>query len=115
MANLIVRIFWTILIGWWVSIIWYIIGILLVALAITAPSGFWVLDRLEFVFSLERDPELTWKTGQRLIFGVIWFYLVGWWLGLAVIILAGACALLIIGFPLGVWLIKRLDDVVILE
>jgi len=114
-ANLIVRILWAALFGWWITVLWYLFAFILVALVISAPIGYWMLERIEMVFSFNRESHHNWRTRKRIVFGVIWFYLVGWWAGLLLISFSSACVVSVLGFPLGTWLIKHLDTVVILS
>jgi uncharacterized membrane protein YccF (DUF307 family) len=114
-ANLIIRILWSAFIGWWVTIIWYLFAIVFIALVFSARVGYRMLGYSEMIFSFERESSQNWKTRRRIIFSVIWFYLFGWWLGLLFIILSSVFVVSIIGFPLGTYLMKRLDDVVILS
>jgi len=114
-ANLIIRILWSAFVGWWVTIIWYLFAIVFIALVFSAPVGYRMLSHTEMIFSFERESSHNWKTRRRIILSVIWFYLFGWWIGLLLICLSSACVVTILGFPLGTWLMKRLDVVVILS
>jgi len=114
-ANLIVRILWAALFGWWITIIWYLFAIVFVALVFSAPVGYWMLDRIEMVFSFNRESHHTWRTRKRIVLGVIWFYLIGWWAGILLIGLSSACVVTVIAFPFGSWLMRSLDTVVILS
>ncbi|NHK32478.1 MAG: hypothetical protein FK730_14085 [Asgard group archaeon] len=114
-ANLILRILWSAFFGWWITIIWYFFAFIFVALVFSVQLGYWMLDRSERVFSFERDSHQNWRTRKRLVLGVFWFYLIGWWAGLLLISLASVCVVSIIGFPLGIWLMRHLDEVVILS
>ncbi|MHA1211488.1 MAG: hypothetical protein ACTSSH_03410 [Candidatus Heimdallarchaeota archaeon] len=114
MTNIIIRFIWAVFIGSWLTPIWYFFGFLFTALIITAPVGMWFFNKIGYVFSLYEDPEKKKITFVKSIKSILWFYLVGWWLGFIVIALAEVCISLIFTFPLGWWLINRLDKVVIL-
>jgi uncharacterized membrane protein YccF (DUF307 family) len=112
-ANLIVRLLWAAIFGWWITIIWYLFAIVFVAMVFSAPVGYWMLERIEMVFTLNRESHHSWKSRRRIVFGIIWFYLIGWWAGLLLIILASVCVVTVLAFPLGSWLMRSLDTVVI--
>jgi uncharacterized membrane protein YccF (DUF307 family) len=114
-ANLVLRILWSAFFGWWITILWYLFAVIFVALVFSAQVGYWMLDRSERVFSFERDSHHNWRTRKQLVLGVFWFYLVGWWAGLLLLSLASVCVVLIIGFPLGIWLMEYLDKITILS
>ncbi|NPE08371.1 MAG: hypothetical protein GNW80_08835 [Asgard group archaeon] len=114
MTNIILRFLWAIFIGSWLTPIWYFFGFIFTALIITAPIGIWFFDRIGYVFSLYEDPHKGKLTLSRTVGGLLWFYFFGWWLGFLVVALAEVCLGTIIGFPLGWWLINRLDKIVVL-
>jgi len=39
MTHKVLRFLWMLFIGWWVSIIWFLIGYLLIALVVTRQAG----------------------------------------------------------------------------
>jgi uncharacterized membrane protein YccF (DUF307 family) len=49
------RLLYTVLIGWWLSLIWAIVGWLLCITIIFLPVGVWMLDRLPEVTTLMRQ------------------------------------------------------------
>lgn len=49
--------------------------------------------------------------GPHILLRLIWFILVGWWLGQIVLLLAWALNLLVVTLPLGLWLLNRLPQV----
>ena len=114
MAKLIYRILWAYFIGSWLTPIWYLLGFILTALIITAPTGLWFFDRVGYIFSLYEDKEKEKMTFAKSAKSILWFLFIGWWLGFIVIALADLFLGLIVAAPLGWWLINRIDRVVIL-
>lgn len=114
MTNIIVRFIWWLFIGSWLTPIWYIFGFIFTALVITAPIGFWFFERIGYVFSFYEDESRERLTFSKAILSYLWFLFIGSWLGFVVMALAEACMVTIIGFPLGWWLMNRLDKVVLL-
>ena len=112
MVHVVLRFFWALLIGWWTSIFWFLIGYLLVALVVTRDQGFWFFQRIGFVFSLQ-EPEVREIVFHRKITTYIWFYLLGWFIGPCVILLALLLSLTIIFFKHGENMVKGLDFFVI--
>ena len=115
LTNIILRFLWAVFIGSWLTPIWYLLGFFFTALIISAPLGIWFFERIGYVFSLYENPVQREITFTRSVKGLLWFYLVGWWLGFLVVALAEACLGTIILFPVGWWLINRLDQIVILS
>ena len=54
------------------------------------------------------DNDVIGSTGPNLLIRILWFLLVGWWLGGIVIALAWFLNVTIIGLPLGLYLLNRL-------
>ncbi|NHJ41172.1 MAG: hypothetical protein FK731_14160 [Asgard group archaeon] len=115
MANIIIRFLWTILIGSWLTPIWFLLGSFFTHLVFTARIGMWFFDKIEFVYSLHKDEERERYTFAKTAKSILWFWFIGSWVGLIIIALASACVGLIITIPIGWWLVNRLDKVVILE
>ena len=57
MTHKVLRFLWMLFIGWWASIIWCMIGYLLVALVVTKQTGLWIFQRIGVVFSLQEPIE----------------------------------------------------------
>jgi uncharacterized membrane protein YccF (DUF307 family) len=115
MTNIIIRVLWAIFIGSWLMPIFYLLGVIFTALIITAPAGMWFFNKIGYVFSLYEDEKEERLTLSKTIITLLYFYFIGWWAGLIVIAIADACIATIIGFPIGFWLINRIDRVVILS
>ena len=112
MVNIILRWFWTILVGSWLAPIWFLIGYFLVAIYVTKDTGFWFFKNLSFVFSLEKYNErlLSFPTA---ITSIIWFYIAGWWSGFFVVLMALLLTLTIIFYPYGTKMVHQIDVAVI--
>lgn len=54
-------------------------------------------------------------TGPNLVLRFLWFVCVGWWLGGLVSAFAWLCFVLILPFPLGLWIVNRLPSVITLR
>jgi uncharacterized membrane protein YccF (DUF307 family) len=48
-----VRAIWFLLVGWWLSLVWIKIAFLLAATFILSPFGFWMINRVPAVLTLE--------------------------------------------------------------
>lgn len=112
MTHVVLRFFWALLIGWWTSIFWFLIGYFLVAFVVTKQIGFWFFQRMGFVFSLQEPIERE-IIFHRKIVTYIWFYLLGWIIGPVVILLALMLSLTIIFFKYGENMVSGLDLFVI--
>lgn len=54
-------------------------------------------------------------SGTNIIIRVLWFLLIGWWLGGMVAAVAWFLNVTIIGLPLGLWIINRLPTIITLR
>ncbi len=52
-VSLLIRIPWFVFVGWWLSAIWIKISFLLAATMILSPIGFWMINRVPAVLTLE--------------------------------------------------------------
>jgi len=114
MTHVVFRFFWALLIGWWASIFWFLIGYLLVALVVTRDIGFWFFQRMGFVFSLQEPLERDIIFHKKIV-TYIWFYLLGWFIGPCVVLLALLLSITIIFFKYGENMAAGLDLFVIAD
>lgn len=54
-------------------------------------------------------------SSPSILLRAVYFVLVGWWLGLAVSVLAWFLILMVVGLPFGLWLLNRLPAVITLR
>ena len=55
------------------------------------------------------------QRGPGCLIQLIWFVLVGWWLGQAAVALAYVCMVTIIGIPIGVFILNNLPRIITLR
>lgn len=53
--------------------------------------------------------------GPNILIRLVWFVLVGWWLGGLVSLLAWFCFVTVLGIPLGLYVVNRLPSVITLR
>jgi len=58
---------------------------------------------------------VTSQSGPGLLIRVLWFLFIGWWLGLIWVLIAWFFNLTIIGFPLGLFMINNIPQVMTLQ
>ncbi len=112
MPHAILRFLWMLFIGWWASVFWFLAGYLLIALVVTRERGFWIFQRMGFVFSLQKPLEREIIFHKKIV-TYIWFYFFGWFIGPAVVLLALLPSLTIIFFKYGESMARGLDLFVI--
>lgn len=112
MPHVVLRFLWALIIGWWASIIWFLIGYFLVAIVVTKQTGFWFFQRMGYVFSLQEPLEREIIFHKKIV-TYIWFYLLGWFIGPAVVLLALMLSITIIFFKYGESMTSGLDLFVI--
>ncbi|HUU77063.1 MAG TPA: hypothetical protein VMX55_01870 [candidate division Zixibacteria bacterium] len=117
MVNIIVRWLYALFIGSWISLIWFLIGYILTALYFTKGIGLWFLERLGVVFSLyiEEEEERRPFTFPIKITSILWFYISGWWIGIAVIIISIFFIIPIFTFKTACEMIQNIDQVVMAD
>lgn len=124
----VLRIIWFILVGWWLSAIFMVIGLVSLATIILAPVGFWFINRVPWAQTLrkrstrfaymEREGSLvlTEHRAQQFPWIIRLLYLpVGFVLGLVWLSIAWSISLPIIGLPISVWMVDRAPTIITLE
>jgi uncharacterized membrane protein YccF (DUF307 family) len=124
-ANLLVRALYFILIGWWLSAIWAVIGWLLSITIVGLPLGLYMLNRMPQVVTLKpsRQHLAITPSGQVVHLNVpqrpfllraIYFVLIGWWLSAIWIVVAWALHASIVGMLIGFWMFDRVPAIITL-
>jgi uncharacterized membrane protein YccF (DUF307 family) len=125
----IVRAIWFLLVGWWLSYLVIALGYFLILLIITAPLGIMMLNFVPQALTLRqrtRDFEMVEQGGIATIQNghvaqrpfwqrALYFIFIGWWFGALWASLGWAFCVLILTFPLGVWMLNRIGAVVSLH
>jgi uncharacterized membrane protein YccF (DUF307 family) len=126
--GFLVRAVWFLLIGWWLSAVATVLAYLLCITIIGLPFGFALFNRLPAVLTLRPRSEtyvtevrngVTFMRGgtvPQLDIGprVVWFILVGWWLGAIYVTVAWFLCVIIITLPIGLYLYNRIGAVMTL-
>lgn len=124
--NLILRILWFLLFGWWLGFWAIVIGYLCLILIIPSPIGIALLDRLPRIMTLRapahkltvsEDGVTTHRVDQRSwLIRIPWLLLIGWWFGLIWLLVAYLVTLLTfgIGLPISFWMFARAAKVITL-
>ena len=118
--NLVLRVIWFILIGWWLTGILSAAAWALNATIIGLPLGLWIINRLPLVATL-RPIESFYRveggavvsaTKQRpFILRAIYFILIGWWLSGLWMAAAYVFLITIVGMPVAFWMYGRIGAV----
>jgi uncharacterized membrane protein YccF (DUF307 family) len=118
--NLLRRVIWFILVGWWLTGILSAFAWAVNATVIGLPLGLWIINRLPFVATL-RPPGSLYKvdegilrpaTSQRpFLLRAIYFLLIGWWFSGLWMAAAWVLLLTIIGMPFAFWMYSRIGAV----
>jgi uncharacterized membrane protein YccF (DUF307 family) len=128
--NLLLRILWFVLVGWWLGFWAIVAGYVCLILIIPAPIGIALLDRLPRIMTL-RAPARTLSVHEdgasveiehgtvdqhSWLIRIPWLLLVGWWLGLIWLVIAYLITLLTVGLglPISFWMFARAAKVITL-
>lgn len=118
--NLLLRVSWFIVVGWWLGGILSAVAWVLNATVVGLPAGLWLINRLPTFITL-RPQDRRWIVADGTLspavvqrpwpLRAIWFLLVGWWL--SGIWLATAYVLLVsvVGMPVSFWMYGRIGAV----
>jgi uncharacterized membrane protein YccF (DUF307 family) len=118
--NLILRVVWFVLVGWWLAGILSVAAWALNATIIGLPLGLWVINRLPLAATLRpissryRVDDGTLRpaaTQHSLLLRAIYFLLIGWWLSGLWMVVAYALLLTIVGMPAAFWMYGRIGAV----
>lgn len=114
-----IRALWFLLVGWWLGLLWGGVAYLCCASYVLLPVGTVMFNRLPQVLTL-KPAERVAQTGRRLpevsfVVRVLWFFLVGWWLGLLCFKVGYVLCLTIVLMPVGLWLLHRVPEAMTLR
>ncbi|MCA9858272.1 MAG: YccF domain-containing protein [Thermomicrobiales bacterium] len=126
--NIILRILWFLLVGWWLGFWAIVAGYLCLILVIPAPLGIALLNRLPRIMTLRAPTQLvsvhqhgatveierTQVRQRSWLIRIPWLILIGWWFG-AIWLLAAyliTICTLGIGLPLSFWMFGRAGKVI---
>jgi uncharacterized membrane protein YccF (DUF307 family) len=118
--NLILRVIWFVLVGWWLAGILSVAAWALNATIVGLPLGLWIINRLPLAAtlrpskSLYRVEEGDLRVGNDqhpFIVRAIYFVLIGWWLSGLWMAIAYALLLSIVGMPAAFWMYGRIGAV----
>lgn len=125
--NIILRIVWFLLVGWWLGFWVIVAAYVCLILLITAPIGIALLDRLPRIMTLRAPArtvavsasgEIVEVDGGKVdqlpwLVRIPWLILVGWWLG--AVWLLGAYSITLftfgLGLPISFWMFGRAGKV----
>jgi len=102
-VRLILNVIWLVLCGWWMAILYFLVGLIAFVLIITIPFGIaaWRIGGY-VLWPFGRQIEVRRDAGiGSLIGNIIWIILFGWELALGHLIAGITLCLTIIGIPLG--------------
>jgi uncharacterized membrane protein YccF (DUF307 family) len=118
--NLILRVVWFILIGWWLGGILSAVAWALNATIVLMPLGLWLINRLPTFITLRPQEQrfevvggdLVPATRQRpLLLRAVYFLLIGWWFSGLWMAVAYVLVLTVVGIPLAFWMYGRVGAV----
>ena len=118
--NLIPRVIWFLLVGWWLTGVLSVVAWALNATIIGLPLGLWVINRLPLAATLRPpssryivdDGTLRPAVAQHpFLLRAIYFLLIGWWLSGLWMAVAYVLLLTIVGMPAAFWMYGRIGAV----
>ena len=102
-----IQILWFVFIGWWLGSFAVGAAYIMFVFIITIPVGIAILNNIPKIMALREPPKLVTPYGAveapqyNILLRALWFVLVGWWLAAAVMTVAYALCMTIIGLPFG--------------
>jgi uncharacterized membrane protein YccF (DUF307 family) len=122
--NILIRLLYFFLFGFWFSGIWTAIGWILCVTIIGLPVGLWMLNRMPQVVTLApRRENLVIAGGQiyrvetpqhPLLLRALWFIFVGWWLSGIWLFVAWGLSVSIIGMVIAFWMFDQVPTIITL-
>lgn len=118
--NLVLRVIWFLLIGWWLTGILSAAAWALNATIVGLPLGLWIINRLPLVATLRPVESFYLVEGGVVVSGqpqrpfllrALYFVLIGWWLSGLWMAAAYVFLITIVGMPLAFWMYGRIGAV----
>ncbi|GDX69568.1 hypothetical protein LBMAG38_06590 [Chloroflexota bacterium] len=118
--NLLIRVIWFLLIGWWAGAMVSGLAWVLNCTIIGLPVGLWIINRLPSIITLRPQETSLYVNARGQVTGIpqrsflgraIWFLLIGWWLSGVWMALAYVCLLTILLIPISFWMYGRVGAV----
>jgi uncharacterized membrane protein YccF (DUF307 family) len=118
--NLVLRVIWFLVVGWWLTGILSVVAWALNATIIGLPLGLWIINRMPLAATLRpansqyhvENGVLRPSTEQHpLLLRAIYFVLIGWWLSGLWMLVAYALLLTIVGMPAAFWMYGRIGAI----
>jgi uncharacterized membrane protein YccF (DUF307 family) len=118
--NLLLRIVWFILVGWWLTGILSAAAWALNATIIGLPLGLWIINRLPFIatlrpiesfYQIENGVVISGIEQRPFLIRAIYFLLIGWWLSGLWMAVAYVLLISVIGLPFAFWMYGRIGAV----
>lgn len=129
--NIILRLIWFVLVGWWLGFWAIVAAYLCLVLIIPSPIGIAILNRLPRIFTLrapahsitvrDADGTISVERGtvdqRSWLIRLPWLVLIGWWAGLFWLSAAYLTTVLTAGFglPISFWMFGRAAKVITLQ
>src|SRR5215217_5667231 len=118
--NLVLRVIWFLLVGWWLTGILSVVACAFNATIIGLPLGLWIINRLPLAatlrpsnsrYSVENGVLQRGIEQRPILLRAIYFILIGWWLSGLWMVVAYALLLTIVGMPAAFWMYGRIGAV----
>jgi uncharacterized membrane protein YccF (DUF307 family) len=118
--NLLLRVVWFVVVGWWLTGVLSAAAWALNATIIGLPLGLWIINRLPFVatlrpvesfYSIENGEVASGVAQRPFLIRAVYFVLIGWWLSGLWMAVAYALIISILGAPLAFWMYGRIGAV----
>lgn len=118
--NLLLRVVWFILVGWWLGGVLSAVAWFLNATVIGLPIGLWIINRLPSFITLRPQDQTMVVEGDLISYGTpqrpfllraLYFILVGWWFSGLWMAAAYVLVVSIVGIPLAFWMYGRVGAV----
>jgi uncharacterized membrane protein YccF (DUF307 family) len=118
--NLLLRVVWFVLIGWWLTGILSAAAWALNATIIGLPLGLWIINRLplaatlrpvESFYLVESGVLISGQPQRPFLLRAVYFLLVGWWLSGLWMAAAYVFLVTIVGLPIAFWMYGRIGAV----